>query len=68
MFMLAIGDKLAWVFLIPAFATQYQLITMFHDTLDNIININISVSGILLVLISVYSYMRVRMIVRLRST
>lgn len=54
MFLLAINNKKVWAFLLPAVVGQYVLINLKHQTINDIININIIVSGVLLVIITMY--------------
>lgn len=57
MFMLAINQTKVWVFLLAAVATQYFAITFFHESLKEVIYINIGVSATLLTaIIGYYCY------------
>lgn len=54
MFMLAIDNKKVWIFLVPAVILQYILLSLNHNTLNDIIRVNVLVLGLLLLSISVY--------------
>lgn len=56
MFLLAINKTKAWIFLLPAVLAQFILIELNHETLHQIININIGVSAVLLLVVISYSW------------
>lgn len=56
MFFLAIDKKKVGFLLLPGVISQYVLISMFHESLWSVININIGVSVFTLLLLSVYFY------------
>lgn len=56
LFLLAVNKNKAYVSLIPAAIIQFLLISLYHNNISQVININILVSFVLLVGISIYFY------------
>jgi O-antigen/teichoic acid export membrane protein len=56
MFLLAIDKSKVYVFLLPGVVAQYLLINFYHDSLFQIIKINISVSALLVGAIALYLF------------
>ncbi|OGC38931.1 hypothetical protein A3K42_01305 [candidate division WWE3 bacterium RBG_13_37_7] len=56
MYCLAIEKIRVFLFFIPAVIAQYFLICRFHETLEDIVNINIAISAVLLFLILIYVF------------
>ena len=59
MFFLAIDKKAVGFLLLPGVVAQYILLNIFHESLWDVININIGVSAFTLVLLLVYFYFSV---------
>jgi O-antigen/teichoic acid export membrane protein len=59
MFFLAIDKKVVGFLLLPGVLIQYLLLNFFHESLWDVININIGVSILTLVLLSAYFYFTV---------
>lgn len=55
MYLLAIGDKISWVFLLITAVLQYILLYYFNSSLEQVIFLNIILTGSLLSLLTVYS-------------
>ena len=60
MFLLAINKTKAFLFILPACALQYLLITLFHTTIFSVIKADILTSGISCLLISIYVVLSMR--------
>jgi len=56
MFFLAIDKKKVGLLLLPGVLIQYILLNIFHETLWDVINVNIAVSVFILISLSVYFY------------
>lgn len=59
MFFLAVDKKAVGFLLLPGVVAQYVLLNIFHDSLWDVIKINIGVSAFILVLLLVYFYFSV---------
>jgi len=59
MFFLAIDKKKVGFLLLPGIVIQYIALNFFHDSLWEVINVNIVVSVLILIILSVYFYFSV---------
>lgn len=57
MYNLAINRNIIWIFLIIAVIFQFLLITKYHSSLLDVINVNIYVSAFLTIVIAIYTYL-----------
>ncbi|HSX39332.1 MAG TPA: oligosaccharide flippase family protein [Candidatus Saccharimonadales bacterium] len=60
LFLLAVNRTKVFIFLIPGVILQFILITYFHSSLNQVININIGVTTTLLIAVIIYTVFNVR--------